>query len=529
MAVSGTKTVIHKEDKKGVIKKVKGEIKALGIDSVIKRESRTFGIQEEGLYLPIYEKQQPKKKLWDIVVTQVRSRKDKKKDKDLKDFNLFVITDEKLGAGGQGTVFKGQNIETNQAVAIKIHKYSMTFHESLKREIRNLRIVGSLIGTQVEEKIARTIMEIVRGTNGLTYLYHESENKDLPTDNIEYYYAIKDHSFDAKTQFTLGALNEVISLLRKGLAHGDIRPANFLVTGSSRPSNGSPTALHLKLIDLGSAMILDAEKCKEACKDIEDLDPAELEEEICHLESGTAGYTAPELLVVDSDKEKPVYTFACDLFSLGVSIAESWLGAKDKKDQYQRRLRELHAKKIVGNPSVILSHDDYKALLPEIFDETSEKYLLNNTDHLDQDQILILNAVVSLTRSLLDVDPSKRPTLEILEAKVVELSQLYSKAKFNKIREIQPTSLSALDRYKQRRSSLASNTRPSLFTALGLQGPNAEKKPASDKMELVIAPDPSPESDVKSSFSWPELPSPEQIAKNVALLEAAEAAGAVPD
>ncbi|MFI4937753.1 MAG: hypothetical protein ACHQJ6_04500, partial [Candidatus Berkiellales bacterium] len=107
---------------------------------------------------------------------------------------------------------------------------------------------------------------------------------------------------------------------------------------------------------------------------------------------------------------------------------------------------------------------------------------------------------------------------------------LYSKAKFNKIREIQPTSLSALDRYKQRRSSLASNTRPSLFAALGLQGPNPEKEQGSDKMEEVaIAPGPSQEREITPEFSWPELPSPEQIAKNVALLEAAEAAGAVPD
>jgi serine/threonine protein kinase len=136
----------------------------------------------------------------------------------------------KIGSGSFGTIFEGENIRTNEKVAIKVELISNEL-KLLKYETNIYKILGNIHG----------VPKIKWYGKDQTYYYMVM---DLLGDSLEKILELSG-CFKMKTVLQIGinVLNILMNIHDKGFIHRDIKPENFLLT--------IPRPKKLYIIDFG--------------------------------------------------------------------------------------------------------------------------------------------------------------------------------------------------------------------------------------------------------------------------------------
>lgn len=193
-----------------------------------------------------------------------------------------------LGEGGMAQVFRAQNDDTNQVVALKILKLNtleLSDRQRFDSEIRVLRSLShpnliAYLDHGVHLGVPFVAMELLRG---------------CPLDVL-----LGKEVSDPKTklQTWLSRLLQLIQALeyldKHQLVHRDIKPSNIFVSHDSRQEK-------LIVMDLGIAKQVDAQSTSQSL-------------------IGTAGYMSPEQLRGEK------LDWRSDLYSLGIVAIQMWTG-----------------------------------------------------------------------------------------------------------------------------------------------------------------------------------------------------------
>jgi serine/threonine protein kinase len=303
---------------------------------------------------------------------------------------FFLNSKGMIGRGGKGEVVFAQHSHSDKLVVAKIiGRNSPSAYIDYARECRNLKKCDRLIATAVTDFGYCIFMDHFPGINLLHYLYQKNSDPQISKDDIDYYISKNQLDILEILSISILAINEVLFFHQLGLAHRDLKPENYVLetAGSTRHRT------KMRLIDLDSAVLVENELVKDL--------------------AGTDGYFAPELVNV-STKDRIAYNFACDYFSLGIVLAEILT-----KFNYQRELRNILHHQAMSGARDPISSSQIKACMPDIFDENSIHFLLNQPD-LNIAQKSITAALLDLINCLVFEDPAKRPCM----MRLLELNRL---------------------------------------------------------------------------------------------------------
>src|SRR5256886_14190068 len=145
---------------------------------------------------------------------------------------------EKIGAGGQGTVYKATDTKLGRAVVIKVLPPELTLKEAnLKRFEREARLASSLDHPNI-----CTIFDLdeVEGVHFIAMQYVEGRNvRQL----------VGGHPLELKSALLIGiqVTDALAAAHSRGIIHRDIKSGNVMVTPSGQ----------VKILDFGLAKLLD--------------------------------------------------------------------------------------------------------------------------------------------------------------------------------------------------------------------------------------------------------------------------------
>jgi serine/threonine protein kinase len=248
-------------------------------------------------------------------------------------------TDNRLGLGGFGEVFRGEF--RGGDVAIKVAFVSEGFAaggdgsaggwvvEQFKREVEAMRLVNSrsvvkLIGACTRAPTLLLVMELVPGGDLATVL--RSPEKLL------------NHGQLLRIAVQVASALEEMHAMVPPMVHRDVKASNVLVT----------CEYQAKLCDLGLA------RCVGARGHVSTLGGA----------AGTVPYMAPEVVL----EEEKAFTEAVDVYAFGVMLAEMFLGYVPHKDTTQFKLvKELEMYQKVNQERVLLKEEEQNKLPAEIW------------------------------------------------------------------------------------------------------------------------------------------------------------------
>ncbi|CAD8128231.1 unnamed protein product [Paramecium sonneborni] len=194
---------------------------------------------------------------------------------------------EKLGEGTEGNVYKGQNIETKEIVAIKEYKTINSNELKAIQSIRqnNFSHIIKIKGLQnYQNKCPKIVMEFA---DGEFYKFMQTN-----------YYSSLD--YQQRNQYFLQMVQGVNQLHQSGLFHRDLKPENFVYF--NQPNNQKI----IKLIDFGLVKENANQMAKTSCV-------------------GTSYYIAPEVLQSNSNSAT-FYDKSVDIWSLGIIWYEILVG-----------------------------------------------------------------------------------------------------------------------------------------------------------------------------------------------------------
>ena len=201
---------------------------------------------------------------------------------------------EKLGAGGQGTVYKATDTKLGRTVVIKVLPQELTAKEAnLKRFEREARLASSLDHPNI-----CTIfdMDEVDGLHFIAMQHIEGRNvRQL----------VNGHPLELKSALLIGVqvADALAAAHSRGIIHRDIKSGNVMVSPSGQ----------VKILDFGLAKLLDDEEAGAA-----GIHRTELTE--IGVPYGTATYAAPEQARGDRVDKR------ADIFSTGVLLYEMLTG-----------------------------------------------------------------------------------------------------------------------------------------------------------------------------------------------------------
>jgi serine/threonine protein kinase/tetratricopeptide (TPR) repeat protein len=202
---------------------------------------------------------------------------------------------EKLGVGGQGTVYKATDGKLGRTVVVKVLPPELTAREAnLKRFEREARLASSLDHPNI-----CTIFDLdeVEGVHFIAMQYVEGRNvRQL----------VGGHPLELKSALLIGiqVTDALAAAHSRGIIHRDIKSGNVMVTPSGQ----------VKILDFGLAKLLD--DSEETPKTA--LHRTELTE--VGVPYGTATYAAPEQARGDRVDKR------ADIFSTGVLLYEMLTG-----------------------------------------------------------------------------------------------------------------------------------------------------------------------------------------------------------
>jgi len=208
-------------------------------------------------------------------------------------FGNYKIT-HKIGAGGQGTVYKATDQKLGRTVVIKVLPAELTVKENnLKRFEREARLASSLDHPHI-----CTIFDMDE-TNGLHYIVMQYvEGK-----NVRQLCNGRPLELDSALRIGIQTADALSAAHARGIIHRDIKSGNVMVTDSGQ----------VKILDFGLAKLLDETEAATA-----GIHQTELTE--IGVPYGTATYAAPEQARGDRVDAR------ADIFSTGVLLYEMLTG-----------------------------------------------------------------------------------------------------------------------------------------------------------------------------------------------------------
>ena len=201
---------------------------------------------------------------------------------------------EKLGAGGQGTVYKATDTKLGRTVVVKVLPHELTAKEAnLKRFEREARLASSLDHPNI-----CTIFDLdeAEGLHFIAMQHIEGRNvRQL----------VNGHPLELKSALMIGlqVADALATAHARGIIHRDIKSGNVMVSPAGQ----------VKVLDFGLAKLLDDEEAGAA-----GIHRTELTE--VGVPYGTATYAAPEQARGDRVDKR------ADIFSTGVLLYEMLTG-----------------------------------------------------------------------------------------------------------------------------------------------------------------------------------------------------------
>src|SRR5437588_9948495 len=199
---------------------------------------------------------------------------------------------EKIGAGGQGTVYKAIDTKLGRAVVIKVLPPELTLKEAnLKRFEREARLASALDHPNI-----CTIFDLneIEGVHFIAMQYVEGKNvREL----------VSGRPLDLRSALSIAiqVADALAAAHGRGIIHRDIKAGNVMV---------SPTG-QVKIFDFGLAKLMDAD-------DLGGIHHTDLTE--VGIPYGTATYAAPEQARGERVDAR------ADIFSTGVLLYEMLTG-----------------------------------------------------------------------------------------------------------------------------------------------------------------------------------------------------------
>src|SRR2546425_1870365 len=200
----------------------------------------------------------------------------------------------KLGAGGQGTVYKATDQKLGRTVVVKVLPAELTVHETnLKRFEREARLASALDHPNI-----CTIfdMDEAQGLHFISMQYVEGKNvRQL----------VNGRPLELESALRIGIqVTEALTVAHaRGIIHRDIKSGNVMVTDAGQ----------VKILDFGLAKLLDESEARTS-----GIHQTELTE--VGVPYGTATYAAPEQARGDKVDTR------ADVFSTGVLLYEMLTG-----------------------------------------------------------------------------------------------------------------------------------------------------------------------------------------------------------
>src|SRR5467141_4178610 len=202
---------------------------------------------------------------------------------------------EKIGAGGQGTVYRAADTKLGRTVVIKVLPPELTVKEAnLKRFEREARLASALDHPNI-----CTIFDLndIEGVHFIAMQYVEGKNvREL----------VSGRPLDLRSALSIAiqVTDALDAAHSRGIIHRDIKAGNVMVTPSGQ----------VKILDFGLAKLLDSEGAGPG--GIHHTDLTEV-----GVPYGTATYAAPEQARGERVDER------ADIFSTGVLLYEMLTGS----------------------------------------------------------------------------------------------------------------------------------------------------------------------------------------------------------
>src|SRR5690242_7059346 len=201
---------------------------------------------------------------------------------------------EKLGEGGQGTVYKAVDSKLGRTLVIKVLPAELTQREAnLKRFEREARLASALDHPNI-----CTIFDLneINGIHFIAMQYIEGKNVRQLVNG-------RPLSLESALSITLQVADALAAAHARGIIHRDIKAGNVMVT---------PTG-QVKVLDFGLAKLLDEDAARTS-----GIHHTEITE--VGVPYGTATYAAPEQARGDRVDSR------ADIFSTGVLLYEMLTG-----------------------------------------------------------------------------------------------------------------------------------------------------------------------------------------------------------
>src|SRR6266571_916818 len=201
---------------------------------------------------------------------------------------------EKLGAGGQGTVYKAVDSKLGRTVVVKVLPAELTAREAnLKRFEREARLASALDHPNI-----CTIFDLndINGVNFISMQYVEGRNVRQLVNG-------KPLKIESALSIAIQTADALAAAHAQGIIHRDVKAGNVMVTSKGQ----------VKVLDFGLAKLLDDEAARTS-----GIHHTELTE--VGVPYGTATYAAPEQARGDRVDSR------ADIFSTGVLLYEMLTG-----------------------------------------------------------------------------------------------------------------------------------------------------------------------------------------------------------
>jgi serine/threonine protein kinase/Flp pilus assembly protein TadD len=202
---------------------------------------------------------------------------------------------EKLGAGGQGTVYKAVDAKLGRTVVIKVLPEELVAKTAnVKRFEREARLASALDHANI-----CTIFDlnVIDGVHFIAMQY-------IPGRNVRQLVHGKPLQIESALSITIQVADALAAAHAQGIIHRDIKAGNVMVTGQGQA----------KVLDFGLAKLLDDEAARTS-----GIHHTELTE--VGVPYGTATYAAPEQARGDRVDSR------ADIFSTGVLLYEMLTGS----------------------------------------------------------------------------------------------------------------------------------------------------------------------------------------------------------
>ena len=202
---------------------------------------------------------------------------------------------EKLGAGGQGTVYKAIDSKLGRAVVIKVLPHELTAKvANLKRFEREARLASALDHPNI-----CTIFDLneIGGVHFIAMQYVEGRNVRQLVNG-------KPLKLESALSIAIQTADALAAAHAQGIIHRDVKAGNVMVTSKGQ----------VKVLDFGLAKLLDDEAARTS-----GIHHTELTE--VGIPYGTATYAAPEQARGDRVDSR------ADIFSMGVLLYEMLAGS----------------------------------------------------------------------------------------------------------------------------------------------------------------------------------------------------------